>query len=389
MTTRWRMTFGTLLVLIVLAGVGVSGVLAQAFDVDAPSAILLEAATGQVLYEKNADEAFPPASLVKVMTLLVAMDAAKMGEVNLEDPVRTSETAAQMTGSRAYLSPGETHSFEKMLRAVAIAGANDASVAVAEFVAGTEAAFVNRMNERAQQLGLSNTVFTNSHGLDLDERSWISARDIALVTQELVVRHPEVLEWTSVRVENFREEPLFNLYNTNNLVGRYSGLDGLRTGFTSEAGYSLAATAERNDVRLISVILAAESEDQRYQQTTALLDYGFNRFVPVTVATGTVGEIRVPNAASESIPIEVTEPVRVLARREAQGAVVGRIVRDEAVRAPLEQGDRVGEYVVEIEGQEVMRVPVYAAEDVDAAGLFLRIWRGIRDFGRNLIGRGN
>ena len=355
---------------------------AGTFDIDVKAAILIDADTGQVLYEKNADEVRAPASLVKIMTLLVVMDAVKAGQVSLSDEVRASARAAGTGGSQVWLSAGEVHSLEKMLKAIAIASANDASVAVAEYISGTEAAFTTLMNARARQLGLTKTVFGNADGLPAaagEVPSTITAREIAVVARELINKHPEVLQWTSTVTERFRDQPLFIMYNTNSLVGKYDGLDGLKTGHTSEAGYNLVATAKRGDVRVISVVLGADSADQREQLTRSLLDYGLVRHAPVTVARDYVGDVRVRNAIPERVPVRVAEPVRVLQLRGANVRIETRIEAAGA-SAPFDEGDRVGDYVVLLDGKEALRVPVYADTEVRAANVFVRLWRAARDF---------
>ncbi|HLS91431.1 MAG TPA: D-alanyl-D-alanine carboxypeptidase family protein [Limnochordia bacterium] len=364
---------------------------AQTFDVAARAAILIDAETGQVLFEKNADQPYEPASLVKIMTLLVAMDAVKAGRVSLADPVRTSRRAAAVGGSQVYLAEGETHPLEKMLKAVAIASGNDASMAVAEFIAGTEDAFVQLMNERARQIGMTQSRFTNADGLPPEpgeEPSLASARDIALASRTLILEHPKVLEWTSTVMETFRENPLFILYNTNGLVGKYEGLDGLKTGHTTAAGWCLAATAVRGNVRLISVIMGAESRAAREEQTRALLDYGFNRFAPVLAGEGEVGAAKVVTGIPEQVPVRVERPVWAHVPRGQNVELVTEIVTRPDLVAPIAQGEHVGEYVVYLGGQEAFRVPVYAAVDVERASVFVRAWRAVRDFVLDLVGRG-
>lgn len=361
------------------------------FDVTVPSALLIDAATGQILFEKEPRRPVPPASLAKVMTLLVAMDAVKAGRVRLDDPVRASIRASQMTGSRVYLRAGEVHSLEQLLKAVAVAGANDAALAVAEHIAGSESAFVAMMNERALELGMTDTRFANAHGLSPDDEEGearTTALDIAMAARALIASHPEVLQWTRVRVERFRDEPLFNLYNTNDLVGRYEGLDGLRTGYLEAAGYLLVATAQRGDLRLISVVMEARDQEERQSQTVSLLDYGFHRFVPVAVPTGRVGEVRFIAGVPERVPVAVRGPGRVLVPRGARGQVEIEIDGPADSGLPVKAGDVVGEYVIRHEGQEVLRLPLYAEEDVEPAGFLLRLWRRLRDFIGGLIGRG-
>ncbi len=372
-------SLGVVLIVIVVLSCG-SVVWGQGFDVNVPAAYLIDAHSGQELLVKNADEPFHPASLVKVMTLLVALEAVSAGEVSINDEVRTSGRAAAIGGSQVYLTQGEVRTLESFLRAIAIAGANDASIAVAEFVAGTEEAFVHRMNELARELGMKNSLFINSHGLPPargTDDSWTSARDISIAARELINRHPDVLTWTSVRVEPFREEPLFNLYNTNDLIGRYEGLDGLRTGYTSEAGYLLVATAARGDVRLISTVLAARSQSERQEVTRALLDYGFYRLQRIEVGVGVVGELTVSDGTPVQMEVRLDEAVHVHVPRGETAMIDTQLVPKQDLSAPIGAGDEVGTFVVSVGGNEALRVPLYAAHDVARAGVWERLWRSV------------
>lgn len=365
---------------------------AQTFDVEARAAILIDAATGQVLFEKNADQAYEPASLVKIMTMLVTMDAVKAGQVSLSDPVRTSRRAASIGGSQVYLAEGETHSLEMMLKAVAIASGNDASVAVAEYISGTEAAFTNLMNERARGLGMTNSYFANADGLPVnpgEQPSVASARDMAIAARELITKHPEVLVWTSTVMEKFRDEPLFILYNTNGLVGKYDGLDGLKTGHTQAAGWCLVATAKRGNVRLISVVMGTSSQVAREEQTRRLLDHGFNRFVPVLAGEGQVGSIKVPTAATEQLEVALEAPLWVHTPRGASTPMRTEIVPLEGLAAPISQGQQVGEFVVYLGDEPVVKAPVYAVNGSERANVVVRAWRSVRDFVVGLVARRN
>jgi len=297
-----------------------------------------------------------------------------------------------MTGSVVYLAPGEVQPLEKLLRAVAIAGANDAAIAVAEYIAGSEPAFVERMNRRAAELGMNNYRFANSHGLPPapgEGEAYTTARDIAKAARALVALYPEVLEWTKVRVEPFREQPAFNLYNTNELVGRYEGLDGLRTGYIEASGWLLVATAKRGDIRLISVVMAARDQAERQSQTVSLLDYGFQRFIPVTLASGEVGELHIRSGRPERVPVRVNEPIRILLPRGEQGAVTAAIEVKRDLALPVMAGAEVGDYVVRYGDREALRVPVYAVQAVERAGAFTLAWRRVRDFIASLFGRGS
>ncbi|MBQ4091597.1 MAG: D-alanyl-D-alanine carboxypeptidase, partial [Clostridia bacterium] len=246
-------------------------------QLDCKSAILLDAKTGAVLFEQNADEALPPASVTKIMTLLLVMEAIEAGKIKLDDTVVTSAHAASMGGSQIYLKEGEQMSVEDMLKSVVISSANDAACALAEFVSGSEEAFVRQMNERAAELGMKNTTFENTNGLDDTAQNHLtSARDIAIMSRELI-KHEKILEYSSIWMDTVRGGT-FGLTNTNRLVRYYRGCTGLKTGSTSKAGFCISATAERDGVSLICVIMGAETRDIRNGLATRLLDYGFANY---------------------------------------------------------------------------------------------------------------
>ncbi|BAS29414.1 D-alanyl-D-alanine carboxypeptidase family protein [Limnochorda pilosa] len=354
---------------------------AQSFEVAAPAAILVEADTGQVLYEKNPDKETPPASLAKIMTLLLVMEALDSGRVSLDEPVVTSEYAAGMGGSQVFLAPGETHTLAEMIEAVAVASGNDAAVALAEHLFGTEAAFVEQMNLRAQELGLSGTYFADATGLPVPQEKrpgMTTPRDVASMTRALLA-HPKVLEWTSVRQKVFRQQPRFVLYNTNTLLGSYPGLDGMKTGHTAEAGYHLAATAEQDGIRLVAVVMGTRSESDRNQQITQLLNYGFRAFEPAVAARQgePVGEMRLVDGNPERFTVEAAADLRVLVPRGHQGDLRRSLELQANVKPPLKRGDTVGRVVALIQDRPVAQMPVVAARDVERAGFFARVWRRV------------
>ncbi|HEX6970677.1 MAG TPA: D-alanyl-D-alanine carboxypeptidase family protein [Limnochordia bacterium] len=388
----WGMVCAWLLIGAVLTGRSAAAT-AISFDVEAEAALLLDAETGQILFAKNPDKQMPPASIAKVMTMLLVMEAVDAGRVSLEEPVPVSVHAYNMGGSQVYLEPGEEFTVEEMFEAVAVGSANDASTALAEHLAGTEGAFVDAMNRRAKELGMTNTYFANPHGLPSDPgepESLTTARDIGIMARELILRHPRVLEYTSIKERVFREEPLFILRNTNDLIWTYPGVDGLKTGHTDQAGWCLVATAERGRIRLISVVLNTASREARDEQSTRLLDYGFNRFAVIDVAEAdeVVGEIRRRDAVPERFDVKVPEAAHVMVLRGREGTVSQIVEPLPDLTLPIEAGDRVGRLIVKSEDQELLTVDVVAAEDVHRANLFVRIWRAIRDFFANLFSRG-
>ncbi|MEW6044963.1 MAG: D-alanyl-D-alanine carboxypeptidase family protein [Bacillota bacterium] len=354
------------------------------FDVAAPAAILIDGDTGQVLFEKNADMPVHPASIVKIMTMLVTMDAVKRGHVSLNDPVRISRAAEAMGGSQVYLVAGETWRLEQLMEALAIASANDAAVAIAEHVAGTEAAFVELMNRRAQELGMRDTRFTNSHGLPPEQGedpNITTARDIAIMSKALVSEHPEVLTWTSIREKVFREQPRFVMFNTNRLVGTVEGVDGLKTGHTADAGFSLAATASRDGRRLIAALMKMDSDQTRVDQASRLLEFGFRAYRPVVVALADekVGELRLRSGQPEAVPVRATRTLHVLTLGGDPKGVSRRLVFRDNVAPPITKGQQVGWVVAELDGREVARVPVSAGASVRPVSGATRLWRWLRD----------
>lgn len=250
------------------------------FQSAAPNAILMEASTGTILYEKDADKEKPPASVTKIMTLLLIFDALSKKQITLNDIVTVSEHAASMGGSQVFLEPGETQTVDTMIKCIAVSSANDACVAMAEHIYGSEDAFVAKMNTRAQTLGMKHTHFINCCGLDA-EGHYTSARDIALMSRELIIKHPDIFHYTTIWMENIthvtkRGESEFGLSNTNKLLRQYQGATGLKTGSTSKAGFCLSATAERNHISLIAVVMACQSAKERVKDCASLLDYGFS-----------------------------------------------------------------------------------------------------------------
>ncbi|MDR1736540.1 MAG: D-alanyl-D-alanine carboxypeptidase [Oscillospiraceae bacterium] len=328
----------------------------------APSAILIERDSGTVLTEKNADARLAPASVTKVMTLLLTMEAIDSGQITKDSVLTVSQNAMDMGGSTAYLGAGEKYSVHDMLKAVAIQSANDAAIALAEFLSGSESAFVDRMNIRARELGMTNTQFKNCHGLDADGH-YTSSRDIALMSRELLL-HPDIRNYTTIWMDSLRDGT-FQLANTNRLVRFYPGATGLKTGSTSKAGCCISASAERDGMELIAVIMNADNTDDRFNGARALLDFGFATFtaikaypdqvpVPVPVRLGEVKEIQ---------PVIENERGIVVEKSKA-GAITRDITLSQKVTAPIIKGQRLGELTLSLDGKPLITVPLVAAEDV-------------------------
>ena len=337
------------------------------------SAILMDASTGEVLYEQNADEALPPASVTKVMTLLLVMEAIEAGRIQLTDMVRVSENAASMGGSQVFLEEGEQMSVEEMLKCVVIASANDCAVALSEFVSGSEESFVAAMNARAAELGMKSTHFENTNGLDdTVENHVTSARDIAIMSRALIA-HPKILEYSGIWMDTIRNGA-FGLTNTNRLVRFYPGCTGLKTGSTARAGFCVSATAEREGVSLICVIMGADTRDVRNASAAKLLDFGFAHYETFAAEAGS-REIRV-TGAQESV-LRVSYPAfRVTVPKGTSGRVESKIELPESVAAPIEAGQTLGNVIYLLDGKELGRVAICAekaAPKIEFWGLFWQI----------------
>ena len=333
-------------------------------NLNCKSAVLMEASTGAVLYEHNADEALPPASVTKVMTLLLVMEAIEAGDLAWEDTVRASAHAASMGGSQIFLKEGEEMTVSDMVKSVVIASANDAAVALAEHVAGSEAAFVDRMNRRAAELGMKTAKFENTNGLDdTAENHVLSARDIAIMSAALIA-HPKILEYSSIWMDTIRDGA-FGLTNTNRLVRFYRGCTGLKTGSTAKAGFCVSATAERDGMSLVCVIMGADTRDIRNAEAARLLDWGFANYGVYVAESAPVADVKITGGTQPTAKTVSTAFRAVLSRADV-GAVESRVELPESVAAPVRRGQAVGEIVYTCNGQEIGRAAVLSAEEVTA-----------------------
>ena len=332
------------------------------------SAVLMEAGTGTVLYAQNAAEALPPASVTKIMTLLLVMEAMDAGKFTLSDVVTVSEHAASMGGSQIYLKVGETMTVEDMLKSVVISSANDAAVALAEFVSGNVATFVEQMNKRAEELGMTSTHFENVTGLDDTAQNHLtSAMDIALMSRALIA-HPAILKYSSIWMDTIRDGA-FGLTNTNRLVRFYRGATGLKTGSTSKAGFCVSVTAERDGLELICVIMGAESRDVRNAQATRLLDWGFANYAAYRADGERVDDVRVLGGINSSCPVAF-EPFECVLPKGDLSRVEQNVQVKESVNAPVRTGDCVGRVTYTLDGQTIGSVDITAQTDVPKIGFF-------------------
>ena len=343
------------------------------------SAILIEESSKEILYQKNIHEKLAPASMTKIMSMLLIMESVDSGKISLDDTVTISENAASMGGSQIFLEEGSKVKVSELLKGVAVASGNDAVVALSEKVAGSEAEFVELMNKRASQLGLKNTNFKNPHGLD-DSDHYSSAYDMSVIALELL-KHPKILEYTSIYEEylNKPDGSSIWLVNTNKLVRFYEGVDGLKTGYTSTAGYCLTATAKKNNLRLISVVMNAETSDKRSADIVKMLNYGFNGYKINTILEKKtdLGKIKIENGKQEAATLMLFEDISELQKITDDNKKYSFNIKKNKVTAPIKSGDEVGTLEIISDNKVIKKVPLTIKEDIKKASI-------INLFGRNL-----
>ena len=354
---------------------------AAPITVGGKSALLMDAATGTILYEHNAHEQLAPASVTKVMTMLLIMEAIDAGKIGWNDTVTASEAAAAKGGSQIYLKVGETMSVSDMVKSIAVSSANDCAGAMAEHLAGSEAAFVEQMNKRAAELGMTHTHFVNCTGLDDDPNAkehLTCAHDIAIMSRQLLVHHPDIKKFTTIWMDTVRNGT-FGLSNTNKLVRFYQGATGLKTGFTSAAGYCLSASAQREGMELIAVVLGAETSQDRFAACKSMLDYGFANFSLVTPKTEE-GTVPVTLGTAETVTAVPAENPQLLVDKGQRNEVSIEVKLESGVAAPVSQGQRLGTMTVRVGEQVLSELPMVAKEAVPRltwGQIFLRVLRKI------------
>ena len=337
-------------------------------DISAPSAVLMDASSGKILYEKNPHDQRPCASITKVMTLTLVMEALDSGKIHMDDVVTASAHAASMGGSDIWLEEGEQMTVDDMIKAPAVASANDAAVALAEFVSGSEDDFVAAMNDKAKSLGMTDTNFKNCNGLDEDGHI-TSAYDVALMSRELM-KHEEIFDYTGIWLDSLRDGAT-QIVNTNKLLRSYEGITGLKTGTTGEAGSCISATAQRNGLSLIAVVLGAESGKQRFKDAATLLDYGFANFESRELSlSDTLEPAAVDGGMSDSVEVECGDKA-VLTVPKGEGEGIEQLVdMPESLPAPVHKGDVVGRLSFTLNGEEAASFDIIAAEDVEKKSFF-------------------
>lgn len=356
-----------------------------AVEISAPSAVLMEASTGTVIFEKDSDTARPPASVTKIMTMLLIFDALEEGSIGLDNEVTTSEYAASMGGSQVFLEPGEIQTVDTMLKCIAVASANDACVAMSEYICGSEEEFVRRMNERAKELGMKNTNFVNCNGLDAQGHV-TSARDIALMSRELITKYPQVHDYSMIWMENITHTTKkgtteFGLTNTNKLVRQYEYTTGLKTGSTGDAKFCVSATGEKNGIEMIAVVMAAENSKERFADAVKLLNYGFGRCqLYMDEEEEGIEDIEVESGVEDTVGVQRADPFSYLDTAGADlNSIEKKIEMEKEVKAPLKKGDVVGYIVYKLDGKEIGRSELIAEKSVKKAGIMDFLRRALKE----------
>ncbi len=346
----------------------------------ATSSILIEASTGKVLYEKDADKKLAPASLTKIMTMLLTMESLESGKINYNDKVLISKNAASMGGSQIFIEANSRVSVKDLIRGISIASANDAAVALAEKIGGTEANFINMMNDKAKELGLSNTTFKNPHGLDEDGHM-TTARDLSIIAKELV-KHEDILKFTST-YEEYMTKPngeKFWLVNTNNLIRFYDGMDGLKTGYTPKAGYCLVGTANKNDMRLISVVMNEKEKEDRSSETIALMEYGYSLYGSDILINKNkkLGNIYISNSKNREYPFYLEEDVKLITKKGNEKVNYTYEIKLENKKAPLKKGEKVGTLILKTK-EGTKNYNLIVKEEIKKAGYFRLLLNNFKD----------
>lgn len=349
-------------------------------DIKSESGIIMEVSTGKILFDKNMDEQKSPASMTKIMTMLLTVEAIESGKISLEDEVNISANASKMGGSQVYLEENSTATVEMLLKSIAIGSANDASVAVAEKIGGTESNFVNMMNKRAKELGAVNTTFKNPHGLD-EEGHLTTAHDLALIAKELI-KHEEILKLTSTyetTITNKNGKSLW-LVNTNKLIKFYNGLDGLKTGFTDNAGYCLTGTMLRNDMRLITVTMKAPTKEDRNTDTINLMEYAYSMYYKSTLIKKDkkIGDMFIDNAKKRKISYYLKEDASVILDKDVRNIKYNYSVKLNNVKAPLKKNDVVGTLTLHLNNQDI-NYNLIVKENIKKGNYFVRLNNYLKD----------
>ena len=341
----------------------------NSLNLESGAAVLIEQNSGKVLYDKNMHEQLRPASVTKVMTILLIMEAIDSGKISYDTQIPCSENASSMGGSQIWLDTTETLSVNDMLKAICVVSANDCTVAMAEYLEGSQEAFVRKMNEKAKELGMNDTCFKNCHGIDEDGHI-TSAYDIALMSKELLTKHPDITKYTTIYMDSLRNGKS-ELVNTNKLIRTYNGITGLKTGSTSLALYNLSASATRNDLSLIAVIMKAPTTKLRFAEAQKLLDYGFSNYSYIKLGDSgdTVQSVPVNKGIESSINATVETTSGVLIPKGKEKQIEKNIILQDNLSAPIYKGQKIGEITYNLDGNNLAIIDLVASNDVPSIGL--------------------
>lgn len=370
----WKKTFSLVIVVILLLSQAVFVQAQPLLETTAESAILIDAVTGKVLFEKNPDKELPPASVTKVMTMLVAMEAIEKGKVKLTDKVVTSENASEMGGSQIYLEPGEEFDLKTMLISIAVGSANDACVAVGEHIAGSHEAYVKTMNDKARELGCKHTKFVNAYGLPA-EGHYTSARDLSVMMRELL-KYPLFNEISHIKRYDLRGGE-FVLHNTNKLLWWYRGAGGGKTGWTNEAKYCLASSAERDNLKLIAVVMATPEPRSHFRESMKIYNYGFAQYeaVPIAKAGQVLGKVRVSKGTVDWVNVTPKHDISAVVEKGKKANVTYNIKVNSLVEAPKQKGAPLGTVTVYSDKQEILKADLVANKDLQRGSVFRQIFK--------------
>lgn len=369
------------LIILLLASFSLETIAVEELDVKGKSALIMDANTGQVIYELNKDERLPPASIAKIMTILLGLEAVKSGKISLSDEVLVSEYASSMGGTQVYLDMGEVQIVEELFKAIAIRSANDAAVALAEYIAGSEAAFVKMMNKRAKELGMNNTHFKNANGLP-NEEHYVSAYDVALMSKE-ILKYDIAKEWLTTYMYDMKvgkkKDKIQTLVNTNKLIKQYQNVTGVKTGSTNEAGYCLSASAKRGNLELIGVIMGADTSKDRFNEAKRMLDFGFANYDSLMIGKkgDIIDSIKVEKGHVSTIDAILKEDSFVLVSKGQEGNVHKEVLLEESIKAPLEAGEEIGSMIISLNGKEIDRIKLVAKNSVKKASFLDMLKRSL------------
>lgn len=356
----------------------------EKLDIDANSAILIDYHTGKVIYEKEPEKKVPPASITKIMTLLLSMEALYDNKINLSDEVEISSYASGMGGSQLWLEEGEVQTVDNLLKAICLRSANDASVALAEHISGSEEIFVKRMNKRGNELDMKNTHFTNCTGLP-EEGHYTSALDVALMSAELL-KHKNIYDWITVYMDEIEvgknKDKIQSLVNTNRLIKDFPGATGIKTGSTQEAGFCLAGSAKENNLELISVVMGCETSNVRFEDSIKLLEYGFANYDSITI--GKKGDIvarrPIHKGSSESIELVLEKDCHILRSKGFNENIEKKVMLPDFIEGPLEKGEEIGKLVIKIDGKEIDKINLVSKSKVEKANLKTVFKKTVKSF---------